>query len=163
MSIIKFSDLPKIRKKHKNEKIVVCSGCFDLTHAGHVLFLEDCKKQGDILVVVLGPDSNIRGYKPGRPILNEHLRLKMVDSLKPVDYALLDIESDDLIANLVPLFEKLQPDVYVINSDAHNQERRHKLLNGFKTKFVTLERTAPKEFEKISTSKIIEKIKNLKN
>ena len=53
MGVIDFKDLPRIREKHKNEKIAVCAGVFDLTHAGHILFFEDCKKYGDILVVVL--------------------------------------------------------------------------------------------------------------
>ncbi|MEK7074233.1 MAG: adenylyltransferase/cytidyltransferase family protein, partial [Patescibacteria group bacterium] len=97
MSIIEFKDIASLRKEHKDKKIVFCSGTFDLTHAGHVLFLEDCKKYGDLLVVAVGNDFNqrVNAKGKGRPVQNEHLRLKMVSSLKPVDYALLDINAKD--------------------------------------------------------------------
>lgn len=162
MTIVEFKDLPAIREKHKDQKIVVCSGCFDLTHAGHILFFEDCKKQGDILVVVIGSDHDIRGYKTdSRPILNEQVRLKIVSSLKPVDYALIDIDATDgdLLGKLVPLFHKLKPDSYVINTDAFDIDRRKDILRDFNTKLIILERNCPLEFEEISTTKIIEKIR----
>src|SRR3989344_8748815 len=122
--IITPDDLPRIREKHKNEKIVFCSGVFDLVHAGHLLFFEDCKKHGDILVVVLGKDANVKDYKGGnRPIMNEHVRLKMVDSLKPVDYTLLDTydaPKEDPLFLLNKFLSDLKPDFYVINNDAFN-------------------------------------------
>ena len=43
-SIIQYGDLENIRRKHENQKIVFCSGSFDLPHGGHAIFLEDCKK-----------------------------------------------------------------------------------------------------------------------
>lgn len=162
--IITPIDLRKIREKHKNEKIVFCSGSFDLTHAGHVLFFEDCKKHGDILVVVLGKDANLKDYKGGnRPIMNEHIRLKMVDSLKPVDYVLLDTydaPKDDPLFLINKFLEDLKPEVYIINQDAFNMSYRQKMAEKYKTHLVVLDRYCPPEFEGISTTKLIEKIKN---
>ena len=162
--IISINKLALIRKKHKNQKIVYCDGVFDLTHAGHVLFFEDCKKYGDILVVMVGNDFNLRLYKGGeRPILNEHVRLKMVDSIKTVDYALLDINAphkDFLALKSDIIFKTLKPDFYIINNDAYDMPRRHKLVKGFDTKLVILERACPPEFEEISTTRIINKIKS---
>ena len=87
--IISYKNLASVRKKYPDKKIVFCSGSFDLIHPGHVLTFEALKKLGDILVVAVGGDKDIAEIKgPTRPILNEDLRLKMVDSLKPVDYAL---------------------------------------------------------------------------
>ena len=44
---------------------------------------------------MVGSDAAIRRNKgPSRPVMNEHLRMKMIDSLKPVDYTLLDNVSD---------------------------------------------------------------------
>ena len=90
MAQIHPSEFAALRKKFENKKIVYCSGMFDLLHPGHVLFLEDCKKQGDILVVGVGGDSNVKkNKKPGRPIMNHYMRLKLIDSLKQVDYCFL--------------------------------------------------------------------------
>lgn len=154
-------DLTKIREKFKDKKIVFCSGVFDITHAGHIIFLEDCKETGDILVVAIGDDESIRQYKGSkRPILNETIRLKTVDSLKPVDYTFL-IKSKSEPLDILPfIFEKLKPDNYIINTDAFDIPYRKKLCEQFSINLIILDRHCPEEFENISTSKIIEKIKN---
>lgn len=165
MTVIKSSDLENIREKHKGQKIIFCSGCFDITHAGHVLFFEDCKKLGDILVAMVGCDAVIKRDKnEKRPIINEHLRLKMIDSLKPVDYTFLDYIIPDAphplhIIDL--LVGKLKPDAYVINKDAWDIPFRENFTKKHGVPLVILDRTAPPEFENISTTKIIEKIKSL--
>lgn len=164
MAQITYEDLPQIRERHKDKKIVFASGCFDLLHAGHVLFLEDCKKHGDILVVALGKDHTVRTVKGSeRPILNHHIRLKMIDSLKPVDYCFLDrpFSPDEIPPFPVEAMKLLRPDVYVMNSDASQIPLRRELANAHGAACVVLERHAPDEFEGISTSKIIEKIKRL--
>ncbi|MDD5489585.1 MAG: adenylyltransferase/cytidyltransferase family protein [Candidatus Moranbacteria bacterium] len=156
-----------IRKKHKNEKIVFCSGCFDLTHAGHVLFFEDCKNLGDILIVGTGPDADLKNYKgEKRPILNEQLRLKMISSMKVVDYAFILppvlSDSGNLLGNLERIFEKLRPDIYAINDDAFDIPYREKITKKLNIKLAVLKRWCPPEFENISTTQIINKIKNLR-
>lgn len=166
--IITFKDLPALRKKFKNKRIVHCSGCFDITHAGHVIFFEDCKKQGDILVVGVGTDKAVGQYKIGRPILNEYIRLKMISSLKPVDYCYLQPYTP--FGNLKELLEavhidlkQLKPDVYVINDDAFDIPGRKEILKRHpNVNLRVLKRWAPKNFDSISTTKIIERIQKLK-
>jgi rfaE bifunctional protein nucleotidyltransferase chain/domain len=164
MAIITMSQFAEIRKKHAHQKIVFCAGSFDLTHSGHVLFFEDGKKYGDILVVGVGTDHLIRQAKGlERPILNEHLRLHMINSFRMVDYCFLDTLSspEDLHAGVEKAFEELQPDVYLINSDAFDIVGRTKLVEAYGIKFCILDRTCPEQFENISTTAIIEKIKKL--
>lgn len=163
MAQISFGDLQQIRKEYKDKKIAFCSGSFDLTHAGHVLFFEDCKKYGDILVVGVGSDKMLKENKGGkRPILNEHVRIKMIDSLKQVDYCLLDSISDEEspLRMLNAIFEDLKPDIYIINEDAFNIPYRIDLCKKFNIKMVKLKRWCPKEFDGISTTNIINKILN---
>ncbi|HLC78137.1 MAG TPA: adenylyltransferase/cytidyltransferase family protein [Candidatus Nanoarchaeia archaeon] len=166
MVILQRSDLRKLRENHGGKKIVICSGTFDLTHAGHVLFFEDCKNLGDILVVCVGDDKTTRKYKGStRPILNESVRLKMVDSLKPVDYTLLDIPPQDgeygknTLSVLFPIFEVLQPDIWAVNEDAFDIPHRLEIAQNYGMELKVLKRTCPDSFEHISTSKILEKIK----
>ncbi len=164
MAVITVDELSEVRKKHPGKKIVFCTGSFDLVHAGHILFFEDCKAQGDILVVSVGTDSIIRINKgENRPILNEHVRIKTIDSFKPVDYSLLDIIStkENPLLLLDVMMEKLKPDVYVVNADGFNMPYREEISRKHGAKLLVLDRAAPKEFDGISTSKIIEKIKSL--
>lgn len=162
--IISCEALSKIRSWHPDKVIGYCSGTFDLMHSGHILFFLDCKKYCDILVVGVGPDKEIRKNKgPDRPILNQNIRLFMVDQLKPIDYSILNRTSrrgentQDINGDI---FLTLKPDVYILNSDASDIPYRKKIAFEFKVKIVILERTCPKSFNNISTSKIIQKIRS---
>ncbi|MDO8486252.1 MAG: adenylyltransferase/cytidyltransferase family protein [Candidatus Staskawiczbacteria bacterium] len=162
MTQTNFENLVNIRNENKNKEIVFCSGSFDLTHAGHVLFLEDCKKHGDFLVVGVGSGAGIKLKGKGLPILNKYLRLKIVSSLKPVDCAFLipdDIEVQYELEKVKICLEKLKPDKYVINSDASDIPYRQKISKECGVELIILERSCPTEFENISTTKIIEKIR----
>tara|TARA_Y100000310_G_C20676469_1_gene813378 strand:- start:1925 stop:2425 length:501 start_codon:yes stop_codon:yes gene_type:complete len=165
MILNSHDELPEIREEYRDKKVVFCSGTFDLTHVGHVLFFEDCKKQGDVLVVAVGNDFNIREYKgEKRPVLNEKIRLKIIDSLKPVDYCVTDCRiktEGDFLSALVPLLEKLKPDKWIVNEDAFDISQWEKLADKYGIELVVLKRFCPEEFENISTSKIIEKVKGL--
>jgi D-beta-D-heptose 7-phosphate kinase/D-beta-D-heptose 1-phosphate adenosyltransferase len=166
MTIVQFEELPLLRARFRDKKIIFCSGSFDLTHAGHVLFFEDCKSRGDILVVAVGGDRTIRDLKSSsRPILNESTRVKTVDSLKPVDYTLLDTltTKEDEHAIFKKVFEKLKPDVYVINADVCDIDARRTLAQHYEVELQISQRECPADFENISTSKIIQKILAIKD
>ena len=162
---INYEDLPRLREEFKNKKIVFCSGVFDLTHIGHIIFFEECKSHGDILVVSVGCDILVKKYKGElRPVLNEKTRIKTVDLFKPVDYTILDTIADEsnLLNGLEVVFEKLHPDVYVVNDDASNMEYRRKLCEKFSCELKIIKRYQLREFDEISTTKIINKIISLK-
>jgi FAD synthetase len=72
---------------------VMATGVFDLLHPGHVYFLTEAKKLGDELVVVVARDQTARRLKR-EPFVPEHLRREMVESLKPVDRAILGSTTD---------------------------------------------------------------------
>ncbi len=166
MVLLNIDKLQELREKNKDKIIVFCSGSFDLLHAGHILFFEDCKKHGDLLLVAVGNDSVIRGLKgDNRPILNEKVRIKIVDSLKMVDYTVLDtrpyLEAGDekFIYDDKPIIEKLKPDRWIINDDALGIQIRKDFADKLGVELIILKRYCPEEFDNISTTKIIEKIK----
>ncbi len=160
--IIQYNDLQSIRKQFEDKKIVFCSGSFDLLHAGHVLFFEDCKKYGDVLVVAIGDDTILRIKGPDRPIQNQHIRIKMVDSIKAVDYCFIhkNVEGPFLNTFMDEVLSLLKPDVWVVNGDASEIPYREELAKKHATTFHILDRECPPEFEGISTSSIIKKIRS---
>jgi len=163
MAYLSFKELSTIRKKHEGKKIVFCSGKFDIIHGGHVLFFENCKKYGDILVVMLASDAVMRRLGGSeRPIINQHVRIKLMQALKPVDYCLIDETTSTnahLLKAIEDVFQKLKPDVYVVNGDAFDIPYRKNLSEKYHVRLVVLKREAPPEFQGISTTKIIEKLK----
>ena len=88
----KLYSLPQLKKiieekKHQGKKIVLANGCFDLIHVGHIRYLKESKKRGNILVVAVNSDSSIRQLKgEGRPILKEKERVEIISSFYFVDY-----------------------------------------------------------------------------
>ena len=55
--IIKFSELPALRRSLRNKKIVFAGGAFDLLHQGHIEALKDLRRHGDIVVIAVSSDT----------------------------------------------------------------------------------------------------------
>ena len=49
--------------KERGEDIVFTNGCFDILHAGHVTYLKEAKRLGDILIVGLNSDDSVKRLK----------------------------------------------------------------------------------------------------
>ncbi|HOI12222.1 MAG TPA: FAD synthase [Methanoculleus sp.] len=94
---------------------VVATGTFDILHPGHLYYLEESRRLGDELSVIVARDANVK-HKP-RPILPEAQRLRMVQSLKPVDRALLG----DLHDMFRPIAE-IRPDIITLGFNQHFDE-----------------------------------------
>lgn len=86
------NDIETIVKKLKldNKYIVFTNGCFDIIHKGHITYLYEAKKLGDILVVGLNSDSSIKKIKgEKRPILPEDERAYILSALEMVDFVVI--------------------------------------------------------------------------
>ena len=73
-------------------KRVVATGTFDILHPGHLYYLEESKKLGDELWVIVARERNVV-HKP-RPIVPEEQRLRMIGGLRCVDHAVLGDKED---------------------------------------------------------------------
>lgn len=114
--IIKISE--DLKKQGKT--IVSTNGSFDILHIGHILFFEQAKEQGDILIVGLNSDRSVKewkkhiGYKEWdkRPINSQEARSKMLAALESVDYVTIYDEPDCL-----KFIESIKPDIHVNGSE----------------------------------------------
>ena len=99
-------------KLHR-QKIVFTNGCFDVLHYGHVRYLLEAKKLGDILVVGLNSDESVRRLKgPTRPVNGEKERAFVLAALTCIDYVV--IFGEDTPKELI---ETVMPDVLVKGGD----------------------------------------------
>lgn len=92
-----LNQLIKIANKLKsqNKKIVTTNGIFDILHAGHVKYLEQAKKLGDVLIVGVNKDKSVKQNKGDkRPINDEKSRLIVLAALESVDYVFMFDEKD---------------------------------------------------------------------
>jgi rfaE bifunctional protein nucleotidyltransferase chain/domain len=73
-----------------NQVVVFTNGVFDLLHRGHVEYLEEARSLGDRLVVGVNSDVSVHRLKgPGRPVVHEEDRTRLVRALGCVDLAVL--------------------------------------------------------------------------
>lgn len=102
------------RHRKENRKVVFTNGCFDILHVGHVQYLQEARRQGDLLVVGLNTDASVRRLGKGsdRPIHHEHERSLVLSALECVDYVCLFDEETPL-----DLIRAVAPDVLVKGAD----------------------------------------------
>jgi len=96
-------------------KRVVATGTFDILHPGHLYYLEQSKKLGDELTVIVARDANVK-HKP-TPIIPEEQRRRMVAALRCVDHAVLG----DLNDMFRPI-ETIRPAIITIGFNQHFDE-----------------------------------------
>jgi len=116
---------------------VLATGTFEILHPGHLLYLEEAKKLGDELFVIVARDVNVKKRKR-TPIIREEQRLKMISALKVVDKAMLGSEKD----MYEPLYS-IKPDVIAIGYDQDFDVvmlERELRKRGFKSKVVRIKR-----------------------
>lgn len=118
--IILLDDLiRKVANLKKAGKTVVQShGIFDLIHPGITQHLNEARVQGDILIVSVIKDKDVR-RGPGRPIFPEELRVENVASLEWVDYACL--VDDEIPFECV---ERIKPDIFARGQAYKERDRR---------------------------------------
>ncbi|UCE36256.1 MAG: FAD synthase [Thermoplasmata archaeon] len=131
---------------------VMATGVFDLLHLGHLYFLEEAKKLGDELVVVVATDKTAREMKHV-PVTPQDMRVKMVEGLKPVDKAVLGYEDDRY-----RVVKELKPDIIALGYDQkHDEEQIKKDLKDMGMD-VKVERLKPFEHDLVGTRKVIRKV-----
>lgn len=140
-----------------NERVVLAFGTFDLIHPGHLFYLNEAKKLGSKLVVVVARDETVEKLKKKKPFFNQESRLKLVSELKPVDKAVLGHHS---LEEMFLTVKEINPETIALGYDQTpgNEVLEKKLKElGWIGKIVRIK--AVNE-EKFKSSKIRESIKN---
>ena len=92
-------------------RIVLCAGCFDPLHVGHLHHLECASKHGAYLVVALTSDAQVTKQKgDGRPVFSADERAEMLRALRIVSRVII---VDDLIEALYAV----EPDAMALGSE----------------------------------------------
>lgn len=105
--VVSLKDLQQTRQhlRETGKVVVFTNGCFDLLHPGHVRYLQEARKLGDVLIVALNSDRAVQSLKGAtRPILKENERAEVMAALACVNYVLIfdDVSPRDTIAALLP-------------------------------------------------------------
>ena len=112
-------DLIKKQLDKSSKKLILTSGCFDVLHVGHLHTLKVAKSLGDVLIVCLSSDEQIRALKGNsRPINNFKDRLNLFKTIEYVDYVFpyseASIEEEQTLGDIM---KTLSPQYWVKGSD----------------------------------------------
>lgn len=120
MSVLSRNEAAMLIEKLKSEgkKIVFTNGCFDILHVGHLRYLNEAKKQGDLLFVGVNSDMSVKRLKgESRPINCEEDRAEMLVGLQAVDYSVIFPEDTP-----VELIDALKPSIHVKGGDYKKED-----------------------------------------
>ena len=101
--------------RRQRKTIVFTNGCFDILHYGHVSYLEEAKKDNSrVLIIGLNSDKSVQTLEkgPGRPIVPQKERAKLLAALSCVDFVVLFNESTP-----EKLIKFLSPDILIKGAD----------------------------------------------
>ena len=99
-------------------KKIAVSGYFDPIHVGHIEYINNAKKLGDWLVVIVN-NNNQCALKKGKYFMDEKDRVLIVKNIKAVDEVFLSIDEDKTVCKSL---KKVNPDVFANGGDRKNYE-----------------------------------------
>jgi rfaE bifunctional protein nucleotidyltransferase chain/domain len=139
--------------RNDGKKIAFTNGCFDILHVGHVRYLREARKTGDVLVLALNSDSSVRLIKgEKRPLVSEEERAEVLAALEFVDFVTIFTEATPL-----ELICYLKPDILIKGGDWPED----KVVGRDEVKKWGGRVAIIPEVEGKSTTNIVEKIKKL--
>jgi len=104
--------------KKQNKIIITTNGVFDILHLGHIKYLQEAKKLGDVLIVAINSDDSVKQIKgPERPINSEQSRAEVLAALSFVDYIIIFNETDP-----VKILSEIKPTIHVKGGDYNIDE-----------------------------------------
>lgn len=102
-----------VRLRSQGKRIISTNGCFDILHCGHIQYLDQARRLGDVLVVLINSDASVKKLKgEKRPVQNERARSLQVAALEAVDFVVIFKEETP-----VAILEQLKPSIHVKGGD----------------------------------------------
>lgn len=143
----------RLKAWEKNgKKIVLVTGCFDILHSAHELFLRQAHQEGDLLLVGLESDKRIHQLKgKGRPVNPFWKRAKNLAKLPQVDFVFPLPENLNQAQVQYSLIAGIKPDILAVSSHTTHLDKKKAIMKklGGKLKVVLIHDSS------ISTSKIL--------
>ena len=93
------------------KKAIIVSGYFNPLHKGHLELFEMAKQNGDKLWVIVNSDKQ-RELKGSEFFMDENERLRIVQSIRYVDYALISMDKDKTQCETLKQFSEMFSEVY---------------------------------------------------
>jgi len=104
-------------QKELGRRIVCVSGYFNPVHFGHIELIRNASQLGDILVVIVNNDRQVK-LKKSVPFMSQWDRLIIAQNLRHVDYGVLSIDEGGSVSNTLAC---LKPDIFANGGDVKSE------------------------------------------
>lgn len=106
-----------MNKKSKKKKIVMISGGFDPIHIGHVRYMQEAKKLGDKLIVVINNDNWFK--IKGKPVfMHDKERKEIIEAFGCVDKVIISGHTKNTKdISVCEEIKKIKPDIFANGGD----------------------------------------------
>ena len=141
--------------ENEKRKKVLVAGTFDIIHPGHIYFINEAKKLGDVVVIV-ARDSTVKKIKGRDVVVPELQRLEVIRNIKGVKEAYLGHEGGDFLK----IVEEIKPDLILLGPNQPFDDKKMKKElegRGLKIDVIKLKRVYDK-YPLCSTRKILKKV-----
>jgi rfaE bifunctional protein nucleotidyltransferase chain/domain len=100
-------------ERSSGKTIAFANGVFDILHVGHIRYLQDAARVGDVLVVGVNGDDSTRQLKgDGRPVMPAAERAELISAIRGVGYVTIFEEKSP-----ARLLQELRPDFQCKGTD----------------------------------------------
>lgn len=90
------------------KRVVITSCYFNPLHIGHINYFKEAKKLGDILIVIVNNDEQVK-IKGSVPFMPEKERMEIVKAIKYVDEVFLSIDKDKSVCESLKTVATVHP------------------------------------------------------
>ncbi|PIZ85660.1 hypothetical protein COX94_02370 [Candidatus Nomurabacteria bacterium CG_4_10_14_0_2_um_filter_33_9] len=115
-------------KKNRKQKIVVVSGGFDPLHIGHIRYMQEARKLGDKLIVIINND-NWKKQKRKNIFMPDYERKEIIEALTCVDEVIISGHSKnpkgpkDMSVSKELL--KIKPHIFANGGDRNEEDAKN--------------------------------------
>lgn len=139
-------------------KKVFVSGCYDIIHGGHIEFFSQARALGDYLIVSFAGEKSLLMHKSRKSSLPVYHKKRLLESLSMVDEVVVGDDDEILGLDFKTDFLRLKPDILAVTEDDRYEQIKRELCAQVGAEYKILPKTL--DFEKISTTEIIQYIKS---
>jgi D-beta-D-heptose 7-phosphate kinase/D-beta-D-heptose 1-phosphate adenosyltransferase len=98
----------------KNLSLVCISGGFDPIHKGHISYIQEAKKLGDQLLVIVNGDNFLK-QKKGASFMTLNERCIILSSIEDIDYVIpFEVENDQTV---IEALKVIKPNIFAKGGD----------------------------------------------
>lgn len=112
----------------KKQKIVAVSGGFDPLHIGHIRYMQEAKKLGDKLIVIINND-NWKKQKRKHVFMPDYERKEIIEALGCVDEVIISGHSENLKGpkdmSVSRELSKIKPHIFANGGDRNEEDAKN--------------------------------------